>query len=131
MVVWRGLAAILAAFHGLNGLRMIFDPAGWYASVPGIEHTGPYNGHFIPDIGFIFLTAAAGFAIWAVRPRAAAAWAVMAAIWPALHGAFHMIGFTHHMPEGLALLTETAGVILPGLIGLAIAAAALKREARM
>ncbi len=127
MAIWRGLAAILAAFHGLNGLRMIFDPAGWYASVPGIEHTGPLNTHFVPDIGFAFLTSALGFAVWAARPRAAA-WAVMGAAWPALHGIFHLIGFAHHMPGGLPLVTETAGVLLPGLAGLAIAGAALKRE---
>ena len=127
MKIWRVLAAILAAFHGFNGLRMIFDPAGWYASVPGIEHTGPFNGHFVPDIGFAFVTAAIGFAVWAARPRAAA-WAIMGAAWPALHGVFHVIGFAHHLPTGLPLVTETAGVILPGLIGLAIAWAALKRE---
>lgn len=127
-MIWRSLAGFLAAFHGFNGLRMIFDPAGWYASVPGIEHTGPFNGHFVPDIGFIFVTSAVGFAVWAARPRAAAAWAAMAALWPALHGIFHIIGFGHHLPEGLALVTETAGVILPGLVGVAIAWAALKRE---
>ncbi len=127
-MAWRILAAILATFHGLNGLRMIFDPAGWYASVPGIEHTGPFNGHFVPDIGFIFVTSAIGFAIWAARPRAAAAWAAMAALWPVFHGIYHVIGLGHHMPEGMALVTETAGVILPGLIGAAIAWAALSRE---
>ncbi|MFT3811014.1 MAG: hypothetical protein QM698_13930 [Micropepsaceae bacterium] len=127
MTIWRVLAAILAAFHGLNGLRMIFDPAGWYASVPGIEHTGPLNTHFVPDIGFAFIVAAIGFGIWAARPRIAA-WAVMGALWPALHGVFHIIGFTHHMPEGLPLFTEAGAVVLPGLIGLVVAGVALKRE---
>jgi hypothetical protein len=126
-MVWRALAAILAAFHGLNGLRMIFDPAGWYASVPGIEHTGPFNSHFVPDIGFAFLTAAIGFGVWALRPHVAA-WAVMGAAWPALHGVFHIVGFAHHIPEGLALITESAGVILPSLIGVAIAVKALRTE---
>jgi len=125
---WRVLAALMAAFHGLNGLKMIFDPAGWYASVPGIAHTGPFNGHFVPDIGFIFVVSAAGFAIWAALPRAASAWVVMGALWPALHAVFHVYGFGHHLPEGTALFTETAGVILPGLVGLAVAGAALKRE---
>lgn len=129
-MIWRVLSGLLAAFHGLNGLRMIFDPAGWYAGVPGIEHTGPFNGHFVPDIGFIFVTSAAGFAVWAARPRAAAAWAVMAALWPLLHAGFHVVGFGHHLPEGAALITEAAAVILPGLLGAAIAWAALNREGR-
>ena len=126
-MIWRVLAAILAAFHLLNALRMIFDPAGWYDSVPGITHTGPLNAHFVPDIGFAFLTAAVGFAVWAVRPRIAA-WAVMAALWPAFHGLFHVLGFAHHLPQGLPLITETIGVILPALAGLAIAYAATHRE---
>lgn len=126
-MIWRVLAGILAVFHLLNAVRMIFDPAGWYASVPGIEHTGPLNTHFVPDIGFAFLTSAIGLAVWAARPRAAA-WAIMGAAWPALHGVFHVIGFTHHLPDGLPLITESAGVILPGLLGIAVAWVAFNRE---
>jgi len=127
-MLWRILAVILAAFHLLNAIRMIFDPAGWYASVPGIEHTGPLNTHFVPDIGFAFLVAAIGLGVWAARPGAAAAWAIMGATWPALHGVFHIVGFGHHLPECLALITETAGVILPGMLGVAIAFIALHQE---
>ncbi len=127
MAIWRVLAGILAAFHLLNAGRMIFDPAGWYASVPGITHTGPLNTHFVPDIGFAFLVAAVGLGFWAARPRVAA-WAVMGALWPALHGFFHILGFAHHLPEGLPLVTESLGVILPGLLGIAIACAALRQE---
>lgn len=127
MIIWRVLAGILAAFHLFNAVRMIFDPAGWYAGVPGIEHTGPLNTHFVPDIGFAFLTAATGFAIWAARPGIAA-WAIMGALWPALHGLFHVVGLGHHLPEGLALITETAGVILPAFIGIAVALAATRHE---
>lgn len=127
MLVWRAISGILAAFHGLNGLRMIFDPAGWYASIPGIELTGPLNTHFVPDIGFAFVTAAIGFGVWAIRPHIAA-WAVMGAIWPALHGVFHVIGLGHHVPEGGVLLVELAGVVVPAALGVAVAAVAFKRE---
>ncbi len=128
MIIWRALAGILAAFHGLNGLKMVLDPAGWYASVPGIEHTGPFNGHFVPDIGFAFLTAAVGLGVWALRPQAGAAWVIMGALWPALHGIFHIVGLGHHVPEGLALFTDLAGVIATSLLGALIAFIAFRQE---
>jgi hypothetical protein len=44
---------------------MLFDGATWYASVPGVVETGPYNPHFVQDIGAAFLVA--GLAL-AARP---------------------------------------------------------------
>ena len=41
-----------------NALWMLADPAGWYAGVDGVANTGPYNPHFVRDIGMAYLTLA-------------------------------------------------------------------------
>lgn len=38
-----------------NGLWMLADPAHWYGSVAGVTNTGPYNPHFVRDIGCAYL----------------------------------------------------------------------------
>jgi hypothetical protein len=42
----------VAAFA--NGNIMLTSPAEWYFLVPGVATTGPYNQHFIRDIGLVF-----------------------------------------------------------------------------
>lgn len=50
-----GLGLLLAA----NGLFMLADPAQWYAIVPGVPETGPFNAHFVRDIGAIYVVTGA------------------------------------------------------------------------
>ena len=65
----RSIAAILAVPTVLNGLMMLFAGPSWYAGVPGASETGPYNPHFVQDIGAAFLVAGLALAARAWRPR--------------------------------------------------------------
>ena len=47
----RSIAAILAIPTLLNGLAMLVAGPFWYANVPGATETGPFNPHFVQDIG--------------------------------------------------------------------------------
>jgi hypothetical protein len=62
----------LAAFNGVflfgNGLFMLVVPSAWYHFVPGVTHTGPFNQHFIRDIGLIQMFLGAAFGIGMIRP---------------------------------------------------------------
>ncbi len=52
----RGLiAGIVGIGLAANGLVMLGVPAAWYAAVPGVAATGPFNAHFIRDIGIAYL----------------------------------------------------------------------------
>src|SRR4026209_2266576 len=65
----RLIAAILAIptlFNGLPGLAAV--PL-WYETVPGVSETGPFNPHFVQDIGIAFLVAGLALAARAWRPR--------------------------------------------------------------
>src|SRR5215218_3822440 len=71
LIVWgaggssmrRSIAEILAVINALNGLTMLFAGPFWWATVPGVADTGPFNPHFVQDVGAAFL--AAGLALGA------------------------------------------------------------------
>lgn len=121
----RSLLALVAAMTAANGATMLFDGQGWYAAVPGVQDTGPYNPHFVADIGLAFLVAAGGLAAAVWRP---ALWpaAVTGAAFLAAHAGLHLIGIaegmTHHAGMEFGLL------VLPA--SLAMWAAIASREAR-
>jgi hypothetical protein len=65
----RSIAGVFAALSILNGSMMLFASPVWYASVPGVSETGPYNPHFIQDIGVAFVVAGVALAARAWRPQ--------------------------------------------------------------
>ena len=111
----RWIAAILGAYNFANGLAMLFASSIWWARVPGVPDTGPYNPHCVQDVGAAFLVSGLALAAGAWRP----------AYWPAamagsaflvLHGLIHLAliasGHDHHAAADLA------GVVLPAALAL-------------
>ena len=60
-IVGLGLAA--------NGLTMLAFPDAWYDLVPGVPQTGPFNPHFVRDIGAAYLVAGATLVWLCVQRR--------------------------------------------------------------
>ncbi len=48
-------AWILGLLAAVNGLFMLIAPDSWYPITPGVPDTGPFNQHFVRDIGCAFL----------------------------------------------------------------------------
>lgn len=90
----RGVAALLALVLAGNALAMLFNGLAWYGAVPGVTSTGPYNAHFIRDIGAAYLVAALGLAWFAWRPREG--WPALAAgaAFLTFHAAIHVYDAT-------------------------------------
>ena len=63
-VVGDSLALVL----GGNGLAMLFAGFWWYGAVDGVTETGPFNPHFVRDIGMAYLVTAGGLGWYALRP---------------------------------------------------------------
>jgi hypothetical protein len=118
----RILAAILGLMLGANGLVMLFAGLWWYGAVPGVTATGPYNPHFVRDIGAAYLVAGASLEAFAVRPSEAWPAIVAAAAFLTLHAAIHVFDAvcgTKPLPD---MIRDVAGVYLPALITLMFAA---------
>jgi hypothetical protein len=67
--VCLGIAVLLGVAIEANGVFMLLSPADWYMAVPGVTSTGPFNQHFVRDIGLIFLLLGGGFLAGAALPR--------------------------------------------------------------
>ena len=84
LVAWMlglGLAA--------NGLVMLGFPVDWYATVPGVAEGGPFNAHFIRDIGVAYLVSGAAL-VWLAVNRGARPAAQAGAAFLALHALVHV-----------------------------------------
>jgi hypothetical protein len=112
----RIAAGLLALTMGANGLTMLAAGRWWYGTVPGVTSTGPYNPHFVQDIGVAFAVAAAGFAAFAVRPARAWAAAAAGAAFLAGHAAVHLAGLAQAHHAGADFLRDLPGVYLPALL---------------
>lgn len=112
------LTLAVAAFLAANGVYMFIDPAAWYAMVPGVPATGPFNPHFVRDIGIAYIAAGAAFG-WSVY---GAGWrgSALAALFIGGHSLLHWGEFAlgHHNDT---ILTELAAVHLPAIIIVVVA----------
>jgi hypothetical protein len=111
----RLIAAILAIPTLFNGLTMLVAGPFWYASVPGAAATGPFNPHFVQDIGVAFLVAGLALAARAWRPRYWPA-AVAGAGFLAAHALIHLVAIigAHDHQAGFDLVA----VVLPSVFAL-------------
>jgi peptidoglycan/LPS O-acetylase OafA/YrhL len=111
----RWIAGILALFNLTNGLAMIFASSAWWANVPGVPDTGPFNLHFVQDTGAAFLVSGLALAARTWRP----------VYWPAAvagsgfllaHALIHLVliagGHDHHAAADLATVVLPAALAL-------------------
>ena len=66
-----GAAVLMGLAAEANRLFMLVSPEHWYFSVPGVTTTGPFNQHFIRDIGLIFLFVGM---FWAIFHQIGSTW---------------------------------------------------------
>jgi hypothetical protein len=117
----RWLAGLTALLLGANGVVMLVASLAWYDAVPGVTTTGPFNPHFIKDIGAIYVMCGLGLAWFAWRP--AAGWAAMAAAaaWLTMHAAIHVYDATCGSTPLADVQRDFVGVYLLAAIPLALA----------
>jgi hypothetical protein len=111
----RILAAVLGAGGALNGAFMLIDGARWYDSIPGVAHTGPYNPHFVADIGAAYLAASLALVARAWRPRYWPA-AITGAGFMVAHALIHVADLT--MQRSGDPRVDVALVIIPAALAL-------------
>ena len=106
-----GLGLLLAA----NGLFMLADPASWYAMVPGVPETGPFNPHFVRDIGAVYVVAGGALAVLALDERAVPA-ALAGALFLTLHALVHVADAIAGRLHTDHILSDLVTVFAPAVI---------------
>ncbi len=109
------VAWVLGIGLAANGLAMQAAPAGWYDAVPGVAETGPFNPHFVRDIGAAYLVA--GLAImWFAIDRLARPAALAAAAFLAFHALVHLWDAVAGREHAHQLLVDLPTVFLPPVL---------------
>jgi hypothetical protein len=94
---------------------MLLAPAAWWARAPGASDTGPFNSHFVADVGYAFLAGGLAFLAFAWRTNLKLV-ALGASGFLVFHALLHLLasGHTHN------LLVEAGTIALPAFLGMAI-----------
>lgn len=99
----------------LTGIDIFVDPMGFYEMVPGLKLMGPFNMHFIRDVGLAFI-ASGGSLGWGAHTQARAL-AFAGIAWPFLHALFHIQIWGHRgFPVDGIFAFDLAAVIAPPII---------------
>jgi hypothetical protein len=126
-----GVIGLLGGAMVANGLFMLIDPLAWYWQVPTVPGTGPFNQHFVRDIGIVYLFIGTAYGFGIVRPGwRIGAW-LLASAWLLAHAAFHGWEVAVGICAPSALRENFPAVFLPGLIGLAGTGWAWYRDRRL
>lgn len=111
----RILSGVLGALAAANGAIMLASGQRWFETTPGVADTGPFNPHFVADVGAAYAVAGLALIARAWRP----------AYWPAAvggggffcaHALIHVAGLVGGHPDHKAF--EWGLVVLPAALSL-------------
>lgn len=126
---WTWTLGAVAAGTAANALWMLLAPARWYHELPAhVPATGPYNEHFVRDIGCAFAVTAVALGWAALRPAVRIPLTAVATLFLVLHAALHLFdSWRGYLPAG-HWRHDIAGVYLPAVASLALVAALLRQR---
>ncbi len=119
-------ASLLGLLALGNGVFMTLAPESWYWQVPGVPDRGPFNQHFVRDIGIHYALIGAAFIFGAFVTRHRVALWVLPTAWLAGHALFHVWEVAVGICGPEALVVDFAGVTLPALLGMGLIYASTK-----
>ena len=104
----------------LTGITIFVDPMRFYEMVPGLKLMGPFNVHFIRDVGLAFVASGGTLGWGSYRSARGLVYAGIA--WPSLHALFHIQIWEHRgYPFDVIFAFDLALVISPPLLALLLA----------
>jgi hypothetical protein len=105
-IAWLWLAA---------GVLIFALPQVFYDITPGVKLMGPFNNHFIRDVGLAFSASGLCTAYGVTKRKFELV--VVSASWPLLHAIFHFFMWLHRgVPIDEIFLFDLVAVIAPAVI---------------
>ena len=125
----RIAAFALAVPLAATALVMMFAPRSWYDGFPGVMEKGPFNPHFVRDLGSASLVAAGVFLAFAVMRRPPVSALIATAAFISLHALVHTAEL-FAMTDGVwsTLLRDLPAVHLPAVLAIWLAASAVRQS---
>lgn len=115
-----GFAVLLGLAALANGAYMITAPESWYGNATGVSSRGPFNQHFVRDIGFIYGLIGAAFLYGTVKSKHRLQLWLLPTAWLVSHAAFHSLEVIVGISEPETLIEDFVGVTMPALTGLGL-----------
>ena len=115
-----GFAIFMGLAQFASGAFMTVAPESWYWMVPGVSDRGPFNQHFVRDIGINFLLIGAAFMSGAVYLKHRIVLWLIPTMWLGGHALFHVWEVFAGVCGPESLIEDFAGVTVPALLGLAL-----------
>ncbi len=109
----RFAAGILGALNIFIGLTMLIAGERWFMTTPGVVTTGPFNPHFVADVGAAFLASGLALLARGWRPFCWPA-AVAGSTFLVFHGLIHVRDFVLHAHD----LGSTLSVVVPSFLAM-------------
>lgn len=114
------VALVLGLAMLANGVFMVIAPESWYWMVPGVPDRGPFNQHFVRDIGFIYVLMGAAFVYGSIYARHRVQLWLMPTAWLVCHAIFHVWEVVVGICGPESLVEDFGGVTLPALLALGL-----------
>jgi hypothetical protein len=116
------LLLVSAAIGAANATWMLVDPRHWYHDLPAaVPDTGPFNEHFVRDIGAAFATVAVALVWAAFAPRWRPPLVAIATLFVTAHALLHVFDTLRGFLDAHHWLLDLPGVYLPAAILVPIA----------
>ena len=126
-----GLAVLLGIALEANGVFMLVSPDNWYLAVPGVTSTGPFNQHFLRDIGLIFVLMGGAFLVGAARPQFRVLLWAAPTVWLSGHALFHFWEVAVGICSPAVLPRDFPAVTLPAIIGVGLTLWAINQSSEV
>lgn len=114
-MVKRIIAGLIGALTAANGALMLFAGRHWFETTPSVADTGPFNPHFVADIGAAYSVAGLALLARAWRPQYWPA-AIAGAAFFCAHALIHVVGLlgghSHHAGFEWMMVVIPAGASL-------------------
>jgi hypothetical protein len=110
------LRMFFAVGFAINGLWMLVAPFNWFTTIPGVVDSGPFNDHFVRDVGIAYALSGVAFAQLARGVAGAQPYAMAGVIFLLAHAGFHLVETLAGVRDIPHLLTDLPGVVLLPLV---------------
>jgi len=112
-----------------NGLWMLADPYGWYVGLPAaVPDFGPYNEHFVRDIGCTFTTLGILLLSGVAVPAMALFALVTTTLFSGMHALVHVWDTARGFVAPAHWTIDLPGVYAPALLLLVLTVAFARRR---
>lgn len=112
-----------------NGAWMLFFPLSWYTDLPAaVPNTGPFNSHFVRDLGVVFLLIGVAFGWSALNlDRSRMVHLALTAFFTG-HALIHLADIVAGRLPHSHWRIDVPGVFVPALLMIVLAVPAVRRR---